>query len=114
MGEWLKGRRNALIDAVLVYLAFEWIVPCTVSVVAYLSSSTAGVSALFVIAYLAFVGTVIYLAATAELPAERAEDGDDDSDWEWVYVRGYRPAPWMVGGLGTWVRVRPRQEADAA
>jgi hypothetical protein len=55
--EWLRGRRNALVDAALVYLAAEWVGPFLVSAVVSLASSPNGGYMLFFIGWPLFVAT---------------------------------------------------------
>jgi hypothetical protein len=101
VGEWLKGRRNALIDAALVYCAAEWVAPAVVSAVLYLGSSEEGIAMLFVVAYELLLATAVIVSIKRGPPAQVASP----KEGEWVYVWGPRPIPFMLGGGGGWVRV---------
>jgi len=104
MREWLKSRRNALIDAALIYVAAEWLGPAVVSTVIYLGSSDSGLAVLLMIGYAVFLATVAILILKVGLPgpSSSSEEG------EWVFVLGRKTYP-FIGVQGSWVRVKPRQ-----
>lgn len=107
MGQWLKGRRNALVDAAIVYAVSKWFIPEAVSLVACLASSPGGQAVLFLIGYPLLLAGSIVLAIMLEDPENSSGSaGDSADDYELVYVQGYRPPPYsyMLGCRGTWVR----------
>lgn len=110
MEDWLRDRRNALVDGAIVYAVSRWVVPEVVSMVIYLACSPFGAFALFTVAYSLLLAGSVYLASKLEQPAL---DRGSDEDYEYVYVLSYKPPPscYMLGSRGTWVRVRRRQEA---
>jgi hypothetical protein len=110
VGEWLRDRRNALIDAVLIYLASEWLVPGVVSAVAYLGSSEVGIEVLLMIGYCLVIGTGIAVACKYDHPTPETTN----EDWEVVWVLGYPTAPHFLGSRGRWIRVPRRQEPDSS
>jgi hypothetical protein len=104
MGEWLKGRRNAVIDGVLIYAVTEWVMPAVVSTVLYLGSSDGGIATLFMIAYLLLLGTGAVYVARAEVPsAENLER--DERKYRYVTVAAPRPMPFMMGPRNMMIRV---------
>jgi hypothetical protein len=110
--EWLRERRNALIDGAIIYVASKWVVPETVAALAYLASTPTG---LLVLTTVVSLIVLVALAPTLleqpllRLPAE-------DKDYEWVYLYGCRPAPahYMLGSRGTWMKVRRSEGARQA
>jgi hypothetical protein len=110
--EWLKDRRNALIDAILIYAVTEWIAPPAVSAVVYLGLSASGQATLFMIAYaLLLVGVavkVIRTESSAEDPQGPSMADAKSEEGRLIFVRGYRPMPYMLGGYGRWIRVPAR------
>jgi hypothetical protein len=110
MGEWLKGRRNALIDAALIYVAGEWIVPPVVSAILYLGSSETGLGLLLIAVYYAAILPPIVLAILRAPSEQEVLESDRERErktGKLVYVPGFRPAtPFMLGSRGAWVRVR--------
>jgi hypothetical protein len=104
MGEWLKGRRNALIDGALIYAMTEWVMPAVVSTVVYLGSSEGGVSVLCTVGYLMLLGTGAIFVAKAELPDP--EDRElDERKYRYVSVATPRPLPFMMGPRYMMIRV---------
>jgi hypothetical protein len=105
VGKWLKGRRNALVDAAVVYAVSKWFIPEAVSLVACLASSPSGQAVLFLIAYVLLLAGSITLAIVLEDPEARSASTDD---YDVVYVRHHWPPPYsfMLGSRGTWVKVR--------
>lgn len=102
MGEWLKDRGKALIDAALIYLVTEWIGPATVSAVVYLGLSDAGRALLCSIGYVLLMAAAIALAIKLEPPAP----GPADDAWKLVYVWSRPSVPFGIGGHGRWIRIR--------
>ena len=103
MGEWLKERRNAVVDAALIYMITEWIAPPIVSAVIYLGLSAVGLYALALIPYSLGLATLLIQAIRAE-PPERdpaAEKG------KVVFVAGRR-SMYGMGLGGRFVRVPDR------
>lgn len=103
MGEWLKDRRNALIDAALIYVVTDWIAPPAVSAVIYLGLSDAGLLLLLSIAYLLLVATAFVVAIKME-PRERDTASEEG---ELVYVWNRPSVPFGLGGHGRWIRITP-------
>lgn len=110
VGEWLKGRRNALIDAFLVYAVAEWVMPVIVSTVLYLGSSDGGIAVLFTVGYLPLIGAGVVFV-TRE--ASALEGLEDDGKYKYVYV-WERAQPPFLGGHSRRIRVRvnPRVVPD--
>jgi hypothetical protein len=68
MREWLRDRRNALVDAVLAYLLLEWVGPALVSAVLTMASTADGRIALAMIAYPFVLAGEIYLLYVLKVP----------------------------------------------
>lgn len=115
MGEWIKDRRNALIDAALVYAAAEWLGPAIVSTVIYLGSSNGGVAVLFLIGYpLLLVGAFLLAAHLEAKLGVPSSEAPDDGEWTRVWVRGYPMGmPFGMKAYGSWVRVRVNSDEAA-
>jgi hypothetical protein len=104
MGEWLKGRRNALIDGVLVYAVIKWVMPAVVSTVLYLGSSDSGIAALFMLSYLLLLGIGAVCVARAELPDPEKREREKRK-YRYVSVPAPRPLPFMMGSRNMMIRV---------
>jgi hypothetical protein len=103
VGEWLKERRNALVDAALIYAVTEWIASPIVSAVIFLGLSMIGLYVLALIPYSLILATILIQAIRAE-PPERdpaAEKG------KVVFVAGGR-SMYGMGLGGSFVRVPDR------
>jgi hypothetical protein len=103
VGEWLKERRNALVDAALIYAVTEWIAPLIASAVIFLGLSVIGLYVLALIPYSLILATILIQAIRAE-PPERdpaAEKG------KVVFVAGRR-SMYGIGWGGSYVRVLDR------
>jgi hypothetical protein len=105
MGEWLRDRRNALIDGALFYVGAKWVMPAAVAAVLYLTSSQLGSLALFASVTVAIYLGLIFLAVTREWDfpiAPGLQDAPDGS--EYVYVERFSGRP-PIGLRGVWIRV---------
>jgi hypothetical protein len=103
VGEWLKERHNAVVDAALIYAVTEWIAPPIVSAVIYLGLSALGLYSLAVFGYSLVLATVLIRAVKAE-PPEREPVTEEG---KLVFVAS-RPRGYLLGGGGRMVRVPDR------
>lgn len=85
MRDWLRGRRNALIDAALIYLAAEWVGPFLFSAVVYLGATEWGIWVLAMIGYYSLLAVSI---AIFGLPSASAVTRMPGMPYPFVGVHG--------------------------
>lgn len=112
MGDWLKERRNALVDGAIIYVASKWVLPEAVAALAYLASTPTGLLVLTTVVSL--IVLVALAPALLEQPLLRVPA--EDKDYEWVYLYGCRPSPYpyVLGSRGTWMKIRRSEGATQA
>jgi hypothetical protein len=106
VGGWLGRRRDALIDAAILYCLSRWLIPDVVSWVGYLASTPAGRDVLLALACPPALAAVVVLA-WAQCPPLTGQSAGEG--YEWVYVERYRPFPAPHLG-GHFVRVPCRTD----